>query len=202
MLRAVKKVRKMRTFTMIKKPDMRKTELPGFTIIELLLVVVILGMLAGAAGYASVGRYQRLQVEKAAKGIFLAAKYARIIAVEKQRRCSLVLDTTENFFCLSISSSGGESIVSNAYTKPCSLAEGVSFEGISIAQINDTGFGEAKAENVIVFNPDGTAENAVLQIGDGKNHYTVYISAATGKAKIEFGEAKESSVDVIDLDIY
>jgi hypothetical protein len=40
----------------------------------------------------------------------------------------------------------------------------------------------------------------MIQIGDGKNHYTASICAATGKAKIHFGTAKEAKMGTIDLD--
>jgi ribosomal protein L2 len=61
-------------------------------------------------------------------------------------------------------------------------------------------------EQAIVFSPDGTAQPAVIQIGDGKTHYTISISTATGRAKMYFGAAEDlkTGTDVrigtIDLD--
>ena len=199
------KVRIMRTFITIKNSQTPGAKRDGFTIIELMLVVVIFAMLAGAGGYTSFNRYKRVQVEKAAKDIFLAAKYARILAVEKQARCNMLLDTKENLVCLTLAgeeSSSSGTVISDSYTKPSQFAEGVNFEAVNIMSTNSSDGGGAGAEKVISFNSDGSAENAILQVGDGKSHYTVYILAATGKARIEFGEAEESPVDVIDLDVY
>ena len=53
----------------------------------------------------------------------------------------------------------------------------------------------------MVFLPNGSAESAVLQIGDGKSHYTVAVVAATGKATLYAGTAQEIETVSIDLDI-
>ena len=51
-----------------------------------------------------------------------------------------------------------------------------------------------------MFSPNGSAQTAVVQIGDGKTHYAISISAATGKAKIYFGISEDIEVRIIDLD--
>ena len=56
-------------------------------------------------------------------------------------------------------------------------------------------------EQKVVFLPNGSAESAVLQIGDGKTHYTVAVVAATGKATLSSGTAQEIDTVSIDLDI-
>jgi len=40
----------------------------------------------------------------------------------------------------------------------------------------------------------------VIQVGDGKTHYTVSISPATGKAKMFFGTAENVRIGTVDLD--
>jgi len=52
----------------------------------------------------------------------------------------------------------------------------------------------------IIFLPDGTAQSAVVQIGDEKTHYTVSINAATGKAKLVSGTVENVKVSTVDLD--
>jgi len=176
----------------------------GFTIIELMLVVSIIALLAGASGAMYFGTYKRMLVEKAAKEVLLAAKYARVIAVEKQTRCKMMLDDTNNSFLLTVAGTdsqapGAENVITNEYSKPRQFAGDVKFEQIEITSRARTGDGAA--EGVIIFRPNGTADMAVLQIGDGKNHCTVYISAATGKGRIESGEAMETGLEVLDLDV-
>jgi prepilin-type N-terminal cleavage/methylation domain-containing protein len=173
----------------------------GFTIIELLLVVSII---AGASGAMYFGTYKRMLVEKAAREVLLAAKYARVIAIEKQTRCKLLLDNTNNRYLLTVpgagsQADGAENVITDQYAKPRQFSGDVKFEEIQIT--SRALAGDGAAEDVIVFRPNGTADMTVLQIGDGKNHCTVYISAATGKGRIESGEAMETGLEVLDLDV-
>lgn len=176
----------------------------GFTIIELLLVVSIIALMAGASGAMYFGTYKRMLVEKAAREVLLAAKYARVIAIEKQTGCKLLLDDTNNRYLLTVpgagsQADGAENVITDQYAKPRQFAGDVKFEEIQIT--SRARAGNVGAEGVIVFRPNGTADMAVLQIGDGKNHCTVYISAATGKGRIESGEAMETGLEVWDLDV-
>ncbi len=145
-------------------------------------------------------------VEKTAKDVFFAAKYARILAIEKQSPCRLLFNVKENFFCLSPgeTSSGAQEMVSNQYTKPRRMEGEVRFEKIEISPTFrvDDGLEDDSGEDMIMFNPDGTADTAVVQIGDGKNHYTIYLSAGSGRAEVCFGEAEEVRRKIIDLDEY
>jgi hypothetical protein len=80
----------------------------------------------------------------------------------------------------------------------------VRFEKIEISPTFrvDDGPEAGSGQEMIMFNPDGTADTAVVQIGDGKNHYTVYLSAGSGRAEVCFGEAEEVRRKIIDLDEY
>ena len=179
----------------------------GFTVVELMVVVIIIVMLASAMGGYYVGTYKRMQVEDVARQIMLAAKYARLFAVEKQSSCSLVMDEKEKSFCLIRGdfqedvSQADQAVVSNSYTRPGRLEGDVMFEKVEVTSSGQTDAGIREDQTVVIFRRDGTADTAVIQVGDGKNHYTVYISAATGKAKVESDIAGESSIDIVDLDM-
>lgn len=177
----------------------------AFTIIEILVVVVLLAMFATAAITAYFGTYKRLLVEKAANDIYLAAKYARLVAVEKQKSCVLAMDSETSGFALMLSQTDVEGqmengdVIANQYSRPDTFADGVMYEKITIVPSGEPDE-DAQTENVITFYPDGTADNAIIQIGDGKNVYTVSIQAATGKAKIKRGILEEMTMSVVDLD--
>ena len=181
----------------------------GFTIIEVLLVVVIIALLAGVGGGIYVGTYKNMLAKKAARDFLLAAKYARMMAIERQSPCRMELDDVNNGLWLVVDGQNIETgqvepvIVRDFYFKPVEFGGNVGFENIQIAQVGleevyDAG--EETEEKTIVFSPNGTAQSAVIQIGDGKNHYTASISAATGKTTVYFGTAEEVKVGSIDLD--
>jgi prepilin-type N-terminal cleavage/methylation domain-containing protein len=175
----------------------------GFTIIEVLVVITIIALLAGVGGGFHIGTYKRVLVEKTARDLFLAAKYARIIAIEKQKSCKLELDTTNGGFFLTYDEFNEETgkteqtVVRDMYSKPVEFASAVKFEDIQITSI---GLEETEEMTEIVFLPNGTAQPAIIQIGDGENHYTVNIYAATGKAAVQPGTAEKVEIKTVDLD--
>ncbi|MCP4612552.1 MAG: prepilin-type N-terminal cleavage/methylation domain-containing protein [Planctomycetes bacterium] len=178
----------------------------GFTLVEVLVVVVIIGLLGGLGGGVYIGSYKRLLVEKAARDFFLTAKYARIMAIEKQRQYKIVLDVTNNGFHLvttQMDEEGGQAeqmIVSDSFCKPVIFEGEIMFADIQITPIGVEATEEEEDEQSIVFSANGTAQTAMILIGNGKTHYTVTISAATGKAKVYDGIVEDVDVGVIDLD--
>ena len=179
----------------------------GFSLIELLAVVVLISLMASATGGMVYGTYRRMLVEKAAKKVYLAAKYARLLAVERQTYCRLMLDAESRSFCLTMGgadSTNAEAevrLVSDAYSKPTQFGGEVKFEQIKVISSLQVETGSEDESKSIVFYPDGTADTAAVQIGDGKNHYAVYVLAATGKAQVRLGEADETPVAIVDLDM-
>ena len=71
---------------------------PGFTLIEILMVVAVIALIAGMGGGIYLGTYQATLVKKAARDFQLAAKYARMTAIERQRSCTLRLDLANHAF--------------------------------------------------------------------------------------------------------
>ena len=181
----------------------------GFTIAEVLLVVLIIGLIAGSGTGLYVGTFKKMRVQKAAYDLLLTAQYGRIMAIEHNSRCTLVLDVANNAFWLTRLQRDeegeqiGEQIVTDPYCKPVELEGDVAFEDIQIS-LNPLG-AEEDAENEqqqgIVFSPSGSAQMAAVQIGNGRIHYTVSINAATGRAKLYFGTTEKVKVTSTDLDM-
>jgi Tfp pilus assembly protein FimT len=178
----------------------------GFTVAELLAVIVLIALIGSVGGGIYVGTHRKLLAEKAARDIVLAAKYARIMAIEKQRPYMMEFDTVNNGFQLTCSSLGEQTeaatpmIVRDVYFKPVQFGGDVKFEDIKIAPIGSQTEVDVDEQTGIVFQPNGTAQLAVIQVGDGKNHFTVSITAATGKAKMYSGTAENVKVTTVDLD--
>ncbi|MEE9366529.1 MAG: hypothetical protein V3W44_07580, partial [Dehalococcoidales bacterium] len=133
--------------------------------------------------------------------------YARLLAVEKQTYCRLMLDAESRAFCLTMGGADLMSeetttrLVSDAYSKPTQFSGDVKFEQIKIISSLQAETDRKDESKSIVFYPDGTADTAAVQIGDGKNHYAVYVLAATGKVRVQLGEADEMPVEIVDLDM-
>jgi prepilin-type N-terminal cleavage/methylation domain-containing protein len=180
----------------------------GFTLLEVLVVVIIIGLLGGLGGGIYVGAYKRLLVEKAARDFFLTAKYARIMAIEKQRQYKIVLDPVNNGFHLEttqIDEEEGQTetvIVRDSFCKPVQFEGETQFEDVNISPIGSkTSSEDDEEQQSIIFSANGTAQTSKVQIGNGKTHYTISILSATGKAKIHEGIAENVEIGVIDRDL-
>ena len=178
----------------------------GFTIAEILLVVVLIALIAGAGSGIYLGTYRNMLAKKAARDFMLAAKYARIVAIERQRPCRIEFDQANNRFWLTVDEINEETeeaepvMVRDLYFKPIEFTGNVKFEGIVVKDTDLEEVFESSEQPTIVFSPNGTAQSAIVQIGDGDNHYTVSICAGTGRVKVWFGTAENVEVGTIDLD--
>jgi prepilin-type N-terminal cleavage/methylation domain-containing protein len=179
----------------------------GFTLTEILLVVAIIAMVAGLGGGYCVGTYKRLLVEKTARQLLLMATYARIMAIEQQRPYEMQVDAGNRGFLLAtteVNPQTGETeriIVKDFYCRPVEFEGDVKFEQVLLTTATGEESQGTDGEQKVVFLPNGSAESAVLQIGDGKSHYTVAVVAATGKATLSAGTAKDIEMVSIDLDL-
>ena len=86
-------------------------------------------------------------------------------------------------------------LVSSPWSRKVVLQNHVSFETVKIAGRDED------IEGGVVFRPDGTADNAAIQLGDGKVHYTVIVNGGTSRARLLEGEAEDLQTDQIDLDM-
>lgn len=181
----------------------------GFTLAEVLMVVLIIGLIAGSGSGLYVGTFKKLRAQRAAYDLLLTAQYGRILAIEQNIRCTLVLDAANNGFWLTRLQQDpegeevGEQVVRDPYCKPVQLEGGITFEDIKIVAgiLVQEEESESESQQNIVFSPDGSAQTAAIQIGNGRISYTVGISAATGRAKLYFGTTDKVKVTSTDLDL-
>lgn len=170
------------------------------------MVVVIIVLIASAGGGIYLGTYKRMLVEKGARNFLLAAKYARITAIERRSVCRIALDIKNNRFWLVVNELNEDTgkteqiILRDVYFKPVTFSGDVKFENIQIKSADSEELSATTEHQSIVFLPDGTADSAAIQIGDDKNHYSIGISAATGKARIYAATIKNVKSKTVDLD--
>lgn len=173
---------------------------------ELLIVVALIAMLGGAGGSMYTGTHKRLLVKKTARQFLLAARYGRIMAIQQGRPYELQLTAGDEGFALTTTQwnqetgQGQRSVVRDYYSKPVQFEGDVGFEQIKIAAMEGLQDSDVEQERKIIFRPDGSAQSAVIQIGDGTTHYTIAIIPSTGRASLREGTAEMVKVAVIDLD--
>lgn len=177
----------------------------GFTVVEVLVVIALIALIGGIGGGLYKGSYKALLVKRAARNFYLAAKYARMLAIERQQPCKIVLDSKENRYALVVDEFSEETQqveqyeVRDFYFKPVELGGDIEFEMIQITSY----YGEEDYQGFnpsLIFLSDGTSQAAVIQIGDGQTHYTAKIYPATGRVKMHYGQADELEAQIVDLD--
>jgi len=166
----------------------------AFTLIELMVVVVVIALAAGLGGGVYVGSYKRMMVEKAAKDVWLMAKYARIAAIEQQQNLYLEMDkanqrcwvATTQFDPNNLNAGllGELGVVQNSFCRPVDLPSGVEFEAVSVGLAASAENEDVEEFSRVLFRPNGTAESAVILIGDGNTRYGITVNGATGAARL------------------
>ena len=173
---------------------------------EILLVVTIIVVLGGLGGGMYAGTYKKLLVQKTARQFLLTAKYARILAIERGRPYEVQLDMGNRGFLAATTEwnpNQGQVVkvpVKDYFCKPVIFEGEVRFEDIKIGTSTADAVGDDRLQQRIVFLPNGSAESAVIQIGDGKTHYCITVVASTGKASLHEGTAAGVKLAVVDLD--
>lgn len=169
--------------------------------------MAIIAMVGGLGSGYCMGTYKRLLVEKAARQFLLMARYARIMAIEQQRPYELLIDPNNRGFFLVTAQADpetGESRkipVRDFFCKPVEFEGDVKFEDVWLDVCLQASSGEMGFEQKIIFLPNGSAESAIVQIGDGKTCYSIAVVAATGKASLYPGLTTDIRTASIDLDV-
>jgi prepilin-type N-terminal cleavage/methylation domain-containing protein len=175
----------------------------AFTLVEVLVTVLVIGMLALVGGGLYVGSWHKRLLEKNAKELLLAAKYARITAIEQQTPCHLRLDRQKGRFWLAQRVAGSEedAMIKNPYARPRQLADGVLFENIRIQSRSEDVPDSGGEGDTIVFSPDGTADQAAIALGDGRSRFVIRVSPDNAKTVLQTDPQKQAENPVIDLDV-
>ncbi len=179
----------------------------GFTLAEVLAVVLIIGLLTTAGTGLYVGTFRSMQVKKAALDFLLTARYAQIMALERQAQYTMELDMVNRAFLVTTvrwneaNQEMSVETVSDMYCKPVQFEGEVQFEAAEVTPGAWETQEPAEELKTITFNANGTAQEAAVQIGNGKTHYTISIDAPTGRARMVFGTAENVKVTTTDLDL-
>ena len=169
------------------------------------MVVAIVVLMSTVVGGLYIGSYENTIVKKTARDIWLAARYGRIVAVERQVKCSMLLNEQNRSFCLVTENKNNPAkekdvVIRDNYSKPRQLGRHVEFEIVRKDFWQDSSPDQGRHSNVISFYPSGCADGAVIQVGNSRNHYTIRINPVNGKASIMAMSAEKVPPLYIDLD--
>jgi Tfp pilus assembly protein FimT len=159
-----------------------------------MLVIAIVALLGGVGAGMYAGTYNRMLVERTSRQFLLMARYARIAAIEHQQLYELEFGEDKGFALTTTrqSETTGQTekiSVKNSYCRPVEFEGDVKFEDAMLTPLSGQAMPEEEQGQKIAFLPNGTAQSAVVQIGDGKTHYTIAIVASTGRVTLYPGPA-------------
>ena len=144
----------------------------AFTLVEMLVVVVLIGLAVSAMGGSFVNSYRHALIERAARDIMLSARYARVKAVESRSDCMLMLDR-ENSKLYYYPSEEVQSIELSMLEKPLVSIKGASnvqFKGIIFECSRGMGVYMERTQNNLI--SDCTFKNlGIVGVCVGKGIY-------------------------------
>lgn len=171
----------------------------GFTLLELVLVVVVLSILAGLVVPQMAGSFPGVRVGKAAERVFAAAREARAHAALRGLRTRLILDTDpapQQFWLEEerspLTAPGVWTELADREDRHDELPDGVAFVGVRVWDEDLPGSGRHE----ILFKPDGSADDTRIALAaDSGEQRVVDIRGVTGRVRILTDEeaAEETS---------
>jgi prepilin-type N-terminal cleavage/methylation domain-containing protein len=164
---------------------MKATARRGFTLLELMLVLVVLAVSAALVVPRLSGALASLRVTKGTEQVFAAAREAHTRAVLRGLRARLVLEFEAGTFRVEeerrpLESPGRWYEMPGREGKPSALAEGVRFGTL---YLNEESVAEGSA--TIGFRPDGTTDDALITVEDEDgDRGAVEVRGITGHVRI------------------
>jgi prepilin-type N-terminal cleavage/methylation domain-containing protein len=166
----------------------RRMRSRGFTLVELMIVVAIMGVMGSVAMYALAASTSHQGAASLARSLQLAAQRARTEAVSdhRQRRlsctaggCSHQIATTSGMGSVTFQPAGSELAVGK-HARIWNLTD------TTDVAIDNSGSAMAGTRTLTFF-PDGSATRATIYVNDsarGTTRYKVYVYAGTGMARL------------------
>ncbi len=147
----------------------------GFTLLELLIVIAIMGIFIAAAIPSFKGTYKSFKVDTATSQLASAINYTRQKAILERVKCRLNFDYNRTGYWLTIEQDPVN--YPNYYLPVKTLGKNIHYlaEGVSINSYSD----------FITFYPDGKVDKDTLTLrNEGLDEYTLHIGRRINCVKI------------------
>ena len=173
----------------------------GFTLVEVTVVVIIVAVLAGMVVPRMVGSVSSSELREAARGLLMAATYAREYAVTRRCCCRLSILPDQRRYVLEYQPDperrpGEYEVLQGGLVKFAALPERVRLERVKIQRADR----RRGPEKCIIFQPTGESDAAVVGITDGRRTYSLLVFPSTGRARLVEGRVEQMPSDREDLD--
>ncbi len=173
----------------VRRTGVRRGNRAGFTLVELILVMIVIFTLATVVAPRFSDFFPSLQVRKSTEQLFAWARKARADAALTGVRQRLVLDAAKRMYWIEyearpIKDPGRFTILSGAWGQE-TLPEEVAFETIDGAENGSSNNGTRYLE----FRPDGTSTDATIILSnENGDRHTLRIEGVTSKIYIQAPE--------------
>jgi general secretion pathway protein H len=137
----------------------------GFTLLEMLIVLAIMGAVLGVAVMHGPMRSQALQTRAAAGALAQTLRLARAEAIERHRVVAVVIDPQLHSFAGDL-----------APVRTLAPEMGVTLLPGTVAGPGDTG--------VVRFSPDGSASGGGVVLGNGNRKLRIEVEWLTGRVRV------------------
>ncbi len=175
------------SFTALEMPKMPAGEarfLTGFTLIELMLVVAIMGIMVAGAIPSFSGLFAETRLKTAAGSLASTINFAGRLAVTERLRCRVNCDLEKGRYWLSVEKDPVDS--PKTYSKLEDSLGRVRLlpQGINIKQMCTPRGVSEKGEDYITASPNGKVERGFLHLINEKGEiYTILISKTFSRVK-------------------
>ena len=179
----------------------------GFTLVEILLIVMIMALASTLVGLEVYRNMDRTALRASTQRLLHTARYARVLAAQHHRQCTLHVDMDNGTYWLTALETNvplvevegeeggdeGAQVIRSICARPSKLPEKLWFAKARVA-----GGEDATGEVTITFEPDGSAEAALVQISSEDDTQTLLVYPWTAKSVLVAGAIDELPTDVVD----